>query len=111
MQYWSGSTEKWQSYQASNQCWAIIGPPAKRHTSFCWRADYDPLLSGTPLPSTTKEKKNVTVGPPLNNRGRLSPRTVYTRLFEIGPEVFDKKIFQEWSLIFYKSEDHSCEGW
>ena len=25
-----GSPEKSQSYQASNQCWAIIGPPAKR---------------------------------------------------------------------------------
>ena len=30
-QYWSRSPEKSQSYQASIQCWAIIGPPAKRH--------------------------------------------------------------------------------
>ena len=30
-QYWSGSLAKSQSYQASTQCWAIIGPPAKRH--------------------------------------------------------------------------------
>ena len=30
-QYWSGSPEKSQSYQASIQCWAIIGTPAKRH--------------------------------------------------------------------------------
>ena len=29
-QYWSGSPEKSQSYQDSIQCWAIIGPPAKR---------------------------------------------------------------------------------
>ena len=27
-QYWSRSLEKPQSYQASIQCWAIIGPPA-----------------------------------------------------------------------------------
>ena len=30
-QYWSRSPEKSQSCQASIQCWAIIGPPAKRH--------------------------------------------------------------------------------
>ena len=30
-QYWSGSPEKSQSYQASIQCWAIIGTPAKHH--------------------------------------------------------------------------------
>ena len=29
-QYWSGSSEKSQSYQASIQCWANIGTPAKR---------------------------------------------------------------------------------
>ena len=31
LQYWSGSPRKLQSYQASSQCSAIIGPPAKRH--------------------------------------------------------------------------------
>ena len=30
-QYWSGSPDKLQSYQATNQSWTIIGPPAKRH--------------------------------------------------------------------------------
>ena len=30
-QYWAGSPEKSQSYKASIQCWAAIGPPAKRH--------------------------------------------------------------------------------
>ena len=30
-QHWSGFPEKLQTYQASNQSWAIIGPPAKRH--------------------------------------------------------------------------------
>ena len=30
-QYWSESPEKSQSYKASIQCWAIMGPPAKRH--------------------------------------------------------------------------------
>ena len=29
-QYWPGSPENSQSYQASIQCWAIIGQPAKR---------------------------------------------------------------------------------
>ena len=29
--YWSGSPEKSQSYQASIQCLAIIGPPVKHH--------------------------------------------------------------------------------
>ena len=31
LQYWSGSPEKSQNYQASIQCWVIIGMPAKRH--------------------------------------------------------------------------------
>ena len=30
LQYWLGSPGKSQSYKASIQCWAIIGPPAKR---------------------------------------------------------------------------------
>ena len=30
--------------QASIQCWAIIGPPAKRQMAFRWRADDGPLL-------------------------------------------------------------------
>ena len=30
-QYWSGSPEKSQSYQATIQCWAIMGSPAKCH--------------------------------------------------------------------------------
>ena len=30
-QFWSGSPEISQSWLASIQCWAIIGPPAKRH--------------------------------------------------------------------------------
>ena len=32
-QYWSGFPEKSHRYQASIQCWAIIGPPAKRHVN------------------------------------------------------------------------------
>ena len=31
LQYWPRCPEKSQSYQASIQCWAIIGPPAKRY--------------------------------------------------------------------------------
>ena len=30
-QYWPGSPGKSQRCQAGIQCWAIIGPPAKRH--------------------------------------------------------------------------------
>ena len=38
-----------RSYQASIQCWAIIGTPAKRHLmhlmmAFRWRADDGPLI-------------------------------------------------------------------
>ena len=56
-----------RSYQASIQCWAIIGTPAKRHLmAFRWRADDGPLIVvlGSSLPSSTK-KKVVKVGPPL----------------------------------------------
>ena len=48
------------SYQASIQCWAITGPPAKRHLMvFCWRAEDGPLIVvlGSSLPSSTKKKK------------------------------------------------------
>ena len=39
-------------YQASIQCWAIIGTPAKRHLmAFCWRTDDDgPLIVVSYLP-------------------------------------------------------------
>ena len=30
-QHWSGAPEKSQTYQASIQCWAIIGTPEKHH--------------------------------------------------------------------------------
>ena len=48
------------SYQASIQCWAIIGTPAKRHLmAFRWRADDGPLMVvlGSSLPSSTKKKQ------------------------------------------------------
>ena len=32
-----------QSYQASIQCWANVGLPAKRYLAFHWRADDGPL--------------------------------------------------------------------
>ena len=61
-----------RSYQASIQCWAIIGTPAKRHLmAFCWRADEGPLrvVLASSLPSSTKKKRKkknvVKVGPPL----------------------------------------------
>ena len=49
-QYLSGSPEKAQSYQTSIQCWAIIGPPAKRYLAFRLRADDGPHF-GSSLPS------------------------------------------------------------
>ena len=63
-----------RSYQASIQCWGIIGTPVKRHLmAFRWRADDGPLkvVLGSSLPSSTKikeEKKNVVKdGPPQTN--------------------------------------------
>ena len=50
---------KIRSYQASIQCWAINGTPAKRHLmTFRWRADDGPLIVvvGCSLPSSTKNK-------------------------------------------------------
>ena len=40
MQYWSGSPEKSQSYQASIQCWAIIA----KLLAFQGRAEDGPLI-------------------------------------------------------------------
>ena len=66
-QYWSRFPEKSQSYQASIQCWAIIGTPAKRLLmAFPWRADDGPILVvfGSSLPHQLK-KTLVKCGPPL----------------------------------------------
>ena len=60
--------KKSQSYQASIQCWATIGPPMKRHLmAFRWRADGGPLIVvfGSSHQLKTKKKKIVKVGPPL----------------------------------------------
>ena len=46
---------KTQSYQSDIQCWAIIGPPAKRHLNgIRWRAVEGPLIAvfGSFLPSS-----------------------------------------------------------
>ena len=54
---------KSQNNLASIQCWAIIGPPAKRHLNeklaFRWQADYGPLsvVIGLSLPSSTEKKQ------------------------------------------------------
>ena len=40
LQYWSESPEKSQSYQASIQCWAIIGPSA-----FKWSFADGPMMA------------------------------------------------------------------
>ena len=60
-QYWSGSPDRLQRYQASIQSWAIIGPPAKRH--FEWRFAGGPNMARflcylDPLsPQLNKKKK------------------------------------------------------
>ena len=49
-----------RSYQASIQCWAIIGLAAKRHfMAFCWRAGDGPLIvvHGSPSPHQLKKKR------------------------------------------------------
>ena len=64
-QYWSGSPEKSQSYQASIQCWAIICTPAKRHLNVVSLAGRRwPHFSGIWIQLLTKNKKKK-VGPPL----------------------------------------------
>ena len=60
--------KKSQGYQASIQCWAINGTIVKLHfNGVCWRADVGPLMVvfGSSLPSSTKKKNVVKVGPPL----------------------------------------------
>ena len=65
-QYWFGSPEKSQSFQASIQCWANIGTPARRHlngVSLVGR--WWPAYSGILDPSSPHQLKNVKPGPPL----------------------------------------------
>ena len=59
-QYRSGSPNKSQSYKASIQCWAIVGPPAKRHlngVSLAGRRWPLILIFGSSLPLSTKKKR------------------------------------------------------
>ena len=65
-QYWSGSPEKSQNYQASIQCWAIIG-----NRQFKLRFAGGPMMArllwylDPPYPHQLKI--GVKVGPPLTN--------------------------------------------
>ena len=61
-----------RSYQASIQCWAIIGTPAKRaFMAFRRRTNDGPLIVYSDLPSPhqlkkkKKKKKHCQSGPPL----------------------------------------------
>ena len=57
-----------RSCEASIQCWAFIGMPAKRHLmAFRWRADDGPLKVGlgSSLPLSTLKTNVVKVGSPL----------------------------------------------
>ena len=52
-----------RSYQASIQCWAIIGTPAKHHLmAFPWWSDDCPLIVvlGSSLPHSTKKSQSRT---------------------------------------------------
>ena len=53
-------------YKSSIQCWATIGPPAKRHVAFRWQVVGGPLIVvfGSPLSPLINLKKVVKVGPP-----------------------------------------------
>ena len=57
------------SYQASIQCWATIGPPAKRHLNGVLLVGRRwPAYSGSWIISLLiKLKKRIKVGPPLKN--------------------------------------------
>ena len=57
LQYWSGSPEKSQRYQASFQCWAIVGMPAKRHFAGVSMMALLLVVFGSSLPSSKKRKK------------------------------------------------------
>ena len=88
-----------RSYQASIQCWVIIGTPAKRHLmAFRWRADGGPLIvvPASTLPSSTKQKqtkKVVKVGPPLT---KLSGSALLLSSFDLFSKLtFFNKIFKE----------------
>ena len=61
-----------QSYQASIQCWVIMGPPAKRYSmAFYWRTDDGPfiVMFGNSIPHQLKKKKLIELGPPLTLSG------------------------------------------
>ena len=97
-QYWSGSSEKSQNYQASIQCWAIIGPPAKRHLNGVrWRAGDGPLivLFGLSLPSSTK--KSCQSWTPLTKLSGSAHELGHE--FELSEELFENKKWKL-SLVF-----------
>ena len=73
-----------RSCEASIQCWAFIGMPAKRHLmAFRWRVDDGPLKVrlGSSLPSSTLKTNVVKVESPLTKLSgsahELCPTTVY----------------------------------
>ena len=80
------------SYQASIQCLAIIGTPAKRHLmAFRWRADGCPLIVilGSCLPSSTTNKNVVKVRPPLTKLSGSAHEHAITSLilgFKVTPQ-------------------------
>ena len=57
LHYWSGSSGKSPSYQASTQCWATMGVAFHKAIAFRWRADDGPLLVlfGSSLSSPTQK--------------------------------------------------------
>ena len=71
-QYLSASPGKSLSYQARIQCWAIIGPPAKRLMAFRRLADGGPAFCGISILSFlfNSTKNAVRVGTPLTKLSR-----------------------------------------
>ena len=60
--------KKTQSYQASIHCWAIFGPPAKRHLNwFSLAGQWCPLIVVFVCILFPQKKNVVKVGPPLAN--------------------------------------------
>ena len=99
--------KKSQSYQASIQCWAIIGTPAKRHlkgvslAGRCWPADgLLKVVFGSCLPSSTRKKSVVNVGPPLKKlSGPTFCNLVFFFLFKKQQEDWNNyRLYSVWRI-------------
>ena len=90
------------SYQASIQCWAIIGTPAKRHLmAFRWRTDDGPLIVAFVwILSPHRDKNVVKVGPPLTKLSGSAHAWLCESLFHGATCVHYRKSNQVIMLVF-----------